>query len=120
MISSFSSLVEFMAAIYITMCVDNELCNKFWTKKLILEIEEEINKYSFSKNQPFYKSLQNQIFSKQNRIILFSRKKGAYMLSISLMFLCLFGFETSLDKETLLYRQSLTVVLVLSILIFIW
>ena len=120
MISNFSSLVEFMAAVYITMCVDNELCNKFWTKKLTLEIEEEINKYSFAKNQPFYRSLQSEIFNKQSRIILFSRKKGAYMLSLSLMFLCLFGFESGLDNKTLLYRQSLTVVLILSILIFLF
>lgn len=119
MISNFSSLVEFMAAVYITMCVDNELCNKFWTKKLTLEIEEEINKYSFAKNQPFYRSLQNKIFSKQSRIILFSRKKGAYMLSLSLMSLCLFGFESDMYNKTLLYRQSLTVVLILSMLIFL-
>ena len=48
MISNFSSFVEFFAAIYVTMAVNNDFCSNFWTPKYYQEMESLLKTYDFS------------------------------------------------------------------------
>lgn len=45
MISDFSSFVEFFAAIYVTMAVNNDFCSNFWTPKYYEEMKSLLNVY---------------------------------------------------------------------------
>lgn len=46
MISDFSSFVEFFAAIYVTMAVNNDFCSNFWTPKYYEEMKSLLNVYN--------------------------------------------------------------------------
>lgn len=48
MISNFSSFVEFFAAIYVTMAVNNDFCSNFWTPKYYKEMDSLLKEYNFS------------------------------------------------------------------------
>lgn len=46
MISNFSSFVEFFAAIYVTMAVNNDFCSNFWTPRYYKEMEQLLKTYN--------------------------------------------------------------------------
>ena len=48
MISNFSSFVEFFAAIYVTMAVNNDFCSNFWTPRYYQDMELLLKTYLFS------------------------------------------------------------------------
>lgn len=47
MISNFSSFVEFFAAIYVTMAVNNDFCSNFWTPKYYKEMDSLLKNMIF-------------------------------------------------------------------------
>ena len=61
MISNFSSFVEFFAAIYVTMAVNNDFCSNFWTPKYYKEMEGLLNTYDFAGSSNIHKKLRDEI-----------------------------------------------------------
>lgn len=93
MISNYSSLIEFLAAVYVTMGLDNTICSKFWTPNYYVEIAEEFKKYQFPNSELFFEKFRKKIEAIYRDISLQSRKKGCYMLAICVLLLIACGFE---------------------------
>ena len=64
MISNFSSFVEFFAAIYVTMAVNNDFRSNFWTPQYYKEMELLLNTYDFSGSSSIHDKLMEEIKSK--------------------------------------------------------
>ena len=64
MISDFSSFVEFFAAIYVTMAVNNDFCSNFWTPKYYEEMKSLLNVYKFNGSSSIHDKLLAQIKEK--------------------------------------------------------
>lgn len=68
MISDFSSFVEFFAAIYVTMAVNNDFCSNFWTPKYYEEMKSLLNVYNFNGSSSIHDKLLRVIYRQFERL----------------------------------------------------
>lgn len=119
MISEFSSLLEFYAAIYVSMCLDNEVCKRFWSPDYYRNIEANLKMYPFSNQTTFFDNFISDIITVREELELCSRRKGAYLLSVCVLFLMYIGFEddwSGLDNINEAICITLILTLVVSLL----
>lgn len=93
MISDFSSFVEFFAAIYVTMAVNNDFCSNFWTPKYYEEMKSLLNVYNFNGSSSIHDKLLDQIKGKYNIVQNHAHHRGFTMLVLCVFYLIFMGFE---------------------------
>lgn len=99
MIANFSSLIEFIAAVYVTMCLNNDIFKRFWTPDHYSKIKAVIGSYNFQSSSNQFEKLLSDIRSLSKRIDSISRKKGAFMLGVCVLLLIFIGFEEENSQE---------------------
>lgn len=99
MINQFSSLIEFLAAVYVTMCLDNSFCQSFWTPNYYTDIDDTLRLHHIEENDDFYRFFSQKVKSIYTNITLASRKRGFYMLWICVFLLVLCGFDLDEDYQ---------------------
>lgn len=114
MISQFSSLIEFIVAVYVTMSLDYTICNQFWTPDYLKDIKRALEGVS-SINKDFCESIISTIADISERIKNNSRKKGGFMLGFCIMLLIYIGFENEHVSKVCGRSLSLICILVLVI-----
>lgn len=117
--SSFSSLIELFAALYLTICLDDLLLRRFWTIDYAQKVE---SKFSSIKIPPLAKKQvtdeANKLSSEEEKR---SRKRGAIMFGMSIILLIIIGFEdTFLKYGTPILSTSFSIIAVYFLIHYIW
>ncbi len=99
MIANFSSFIEFLAAIYVTMCLDNQICRNFWTPDYFDSMRTILKGYNFEGSSNLFQKLQDGINDIYGRISNLSQKKGGFMLGFCVWLLILIGLEGNIKDE---------------------
>lgn len=99
MIANFSSFIEFLAAIYVTMCLDNQICRNFWTPDYFNSMRTILEGYDFEGSSNLFQKLQDGINNIYVRISNLSQKKGGFMLGFCVWLLILIGLEEQIKNE---------------------
>lgn len=98
MISSFSSFVEFFAAIYVTMAVNNDFCSNFWTPKYYTEMETLLKKYDFSGRRFLQDHLMDEIKHRYEIVQNRAHYRGFIVLILCIFYLVFMGFENDVNS----------------------
>lgn len=93
MISTFSSFVEFFAAVYVTMAVNNDFCSNFWTPKYYREMNEMLKIYKFPGSSSIHNKLFKQIMDKYEVVQNHAHYRGTVLLVLCVIYLIFMGFE---------------------------
>ena len=93
MISNFSSFVEFFAAIYVTMAVNNDFCSNFWTPKYYKDMELLLKTYNFSGSSSIHDKLMDEIKTKYEVVQSHAHFRGFILLSLCVCYLIFMGYE---------------------------
>lgn len=93
MISNFSSFVEFFAAIYVTMAVNNDFCSNFWTPKYYKEMDSLLKEYDFSGSSFIQDHLMDEIKHKYEIVQNRAHYRGFIVLILCIYYLIFMGFE---------------------------
>lgn len=103
MISSFSSFVEFFAAIYVTMAVNNDFCSNFWTPKYYKEMEQLLDTYDFSGSSSIRNKLMEEIKAKYEIVQSHAHFRGFILLTLCVGYLIFMGYEN--EENSLLVEH---------------
>lgn len=103
MISNFSSFVEFFAAIYVTMAVNNDFCSNFWTPKYYKEMDSLLKEYNFSGSSFIQDRLMDEIKHKYEIVQNLAHYRGFINLILCIYYLIFMGFEN--DSNSTLIPQ---------------
>ena len=101
MIANLSSYIEFMAAVYVTMSIDNLILRRFWTRDYESMLGALFVKWRvpyISKSTP---SENEDIEDLQKSEENLSRRRGLLMLTTCIFLLIFIGFEPVLDTSDL-------------------
>lgn len=98
MISNFSSFVEFFAAIYVTMAVNNDFCSNFWTPKYYKEMDMLLKKYDFSGSSSIHDSLMDKIKHKYENVQNRAHYRGFIVLMLCVIYLIFMGYEDETNR----------------------
>lgn len=128
MISSFSSFVEFFAAIYVTMAINNDFCSNFWTPQYYKEMESLLDTYDFSGSSSIHDKLMGEIKAKYEMMQNHAHFRGFILLTLCVFLLMFMGYENESDSGSvrhyvpLLYSMVFVgfIVLFSSILLVKW
>ncbi len=98
MISNFSSFVEFFAAIYVTMAVNNDFCSNFWTPKYYKEMDSLLKEYDFSGSSSIHDSLMEKIKHKYENVQSRAHYRGFIVLMLCIFYLIFMGYEDETNR----------------------
>ena len=106
MISQFGSFIEFMAAIYVTMNIDNLIAKRFWTH----DFKSMLGDLFIRWRVPYVSNASSKKYRDINDIQkleeCLSRRRGTFMLSFCVFLLIYIGFEPTTYLMTI--RQVAT------------
>lgn len=108
MISDFSSFVEFFAAIYVTMAVNNDFCSNFWTPKYYEEMKSLLNVYNFNGSSSIHDKLLLQIKEKYDVVQNNAHHRGFILLVLCVFYLIFMGFEN--EKNSLVVAHYVPII----------
>lgn len=98
MISNLSSLIQLFAAIYLTMCFENTFLSRFWAPVTPQRINKAFEQLRLPKDvKPIVKNRTRflpESFEKR------MRKRGTFMLIVSVFLLIVIGFEKGIATRT--------------------
>lgn len=102
MIGDLSTFIQYLAALYFTICIDGAFFRRFWSPDYYRLVTEIISLYKFQQSQTLKDKLNSTIKEQANKIEDHSVKRGVFMLLFCLFFLVYISFElsyiTELDK----------------------
>lgn len=101
MIASFSSLIEFFSAVYVTMTINSDFCENFWTPQYYKEMDSLLKTYKFSTSSVSNSELVNSVKSTYEKIQGYAKRKGAVMLLFCILTLVYIGFENDTNSYEL-------------------
>lgn len=103
MISNFSSFVEFFAAIYVTMAVNNDFCSNFWTPKYYKEMDLLLKEYDFSGSSSIHDSLMEKVKNKYENVQNRAHYRGFIVLMLCIFYLIFMGYEDETNSMSVEY-----------------
>lgn len=122
MIAHYSSFLEFLAALYSTIFLDNIITQRVWTPQYIDGLRKAIDGVDFAGNDSFGSTIIEMNTAKGNELQLRSTKKSIFMILIISFLLIFCGYEQDFEnKISLLHNAllySLTIGIGLTLLIF--
>lgn len=105
MITYLSSYIQFLAAIYVTICIDSLICRRFWSPDYYNLVTRKLAVFDNSISTPKRKRLEQQIHEKEHMLDSRSRKRGAIMFTFCLLLLWYIGFEKPYTQSTFIARN---------------
>ena len=118
MLAEFSSYIEFLAAVYVTMTINNDFCSKFWTPDNTEGFKKALTNYQFDGSSSVFDGMVKDFNTRYVFVESLSHKKGAVMLILCIIALVILGFEESLDNKALAISFYLVAVLSFILLVF--
>lgn len=93
MISALSSLIEFFAAVYVTMSIKSDFCERFWTPQYYKDLDSLLGKYNFYTSSTSKAELIKSVKHTYDKIQGYASRKGTMMLFFCIIALIYIGFE---------------------------
>ncbi len=100
MIGDLSVLIQFLAAIYVTISLDNMIGRRFWSPDYYNLVDNQLSLVNKEFSSKKLKLLQAKIEEKEKSLESKSRKRGTYMLFVCVTFLVYIGFEIPARSES--------------------
>lgn len=117
MIANLSAYIQFLAAIYVTICIDSLICRRFWSPDYYNLVTTKLSLFANTISTPKRKKLEEKIREKEHVLDSRSRKRGAIMLTYCLLLLWYIGFErTSTGDMLIIGNIPLAVLCVLTVI----
>lgn len=98
MISMFSSFIEFFAAVYVTMAINNDFCENFWTPRYYEELKNILEKYDFQGSTALFERINGDIKDRYEMVQGKAHYRGCLMLFLCVSFLIFIGLEQKSDS----------------------
>lgn len=105
MIANLSAYIQFLAAIYVTICIDSLICRRFWSPDYYNLVTAKLSLFANTISTPKRNKLEEQIREKEHILDSRSRKRGAIMLTYCLLLLWYIGFEKTCTGDMLIIRN---------------
>ena len=93
MIGDLNSFIQYLAALYFTICIDGAFFRRFWSPDYYNLVKDIIGQYKFQQSQTLKDKLNDAIKKHANKIEDRSVKRGVFMLLFCLFFLVYNVFE---------------------------
>lgn len=93
MISSLSTYIQFLAAIYVTICLDNVIGKRFWSPNYYDLVTNELSIFKRFISSPKQELLEKEIKRKAKQLDDRSRKRGTLMLFYCALLMFYSSFE---------------------------
>ena len=93
------TITQLFAAIYITLAVDIQFFQRFWSQTYYRTVTEIIDKYNFNKSTKLQQKLLSDIRKQAISWETSSRKRGILMFCYCLIVLIYATFETPTDSD---------------------
>ena len=116
MIADFSSFIELVAAIYLTISLDDLLLRRFWTPDYAKKLEREFDGIvipQIAKRPTLQRA--KELSSKEDAR---SRKRGALMFSLTVILLVAIGFEPTLGIKECFQAIAYCTVLIMVVILY--
>jgi hypothetical protein len=97
--SDLNTLIQFFAAIYVTISLDNVLLRRFWSPNLYGIAKKALGKFDFALSTPLRESLICDIKQSANRVDRQSRQRGCFVLINCIYLLIYIAFENRLTDR---------------------
>lgn len=110
MIFHYSTIIQFAAAIYVTLSFDNILFKSLWSLDYASLINERISSLSVPASTKIEEKLKNCITTNAENIERLSRLRGCYCLAYAVVALFYTGFEQDLDASVSLQQHTARIV----------
>ena len=110
MIFHYSTIIQFAAAIYVTLSFDNILFKSLWSLDYASLINERISSLSVPASTKIEEKLKNCITTNAENIERLSRLRGCYCLAYAVVVLFYTGFEQDLDASVSLQQHTARIV----------
>lgn len=106
MISNYSSLIEFVSAIYLTMAVEYRFFMDIWSPQNDTSIDLLLKeKESVTENDSYICIIRDSANDMHSRIASLTNRKGGFMLSVCVLLLVFMGYETTYQSETIMLQR---------------
>lgn len=96
MLANYNSYIQFIAAIYLTLSIDNTLFRSIWSMTYVENLFNAFSNVKLDLPSKFEENFRNIIKTKAQSIEKQSRIRGSFMLSICVALLIFSGIEISL------------------------
>lgn len=93
MISALSTYIQFLSAIYVTICLDNMIGRRFWSPNYYELVTGELSIFKRSISTPKQTQLEKKIKEKAEQLDDRSRKRGSLMLFYCVLLMFYNSFE---------------------------
>lgn len=121
MISELNTFIQYLAALYFTICIDGAFFRRFWSPDYYRLVTENIGQYKFQQSQTLKDKLNKAIKEHAEKIEDHSIKRGVFMLLYCLFYLIFIVFEikysTDLDKAKEWFALFVSLVYVAAIML---
>lgn len=94
-----NTITQLFAAIYVTLAVDIQFFQRFWSQTYYRTVTKIVAKYNFSKSTKLQKELLSDIKQQATTWETSSRKRGILMFCFCLVVIIYASFETPTDSE---------------------
>jgi hypothetical protein len=104
--SDLNTIIQFFAAIYVTISLDNVLLRRFWSPDLYGIAKKALSKFDFALSTPLRESLIEDIKKSASRVDCQSRQRGCFVLINCIYLLIYIAFETHLtvNYDEVIYK----------------
>ena len=99
MIGDLNTFIQYMAALYFTICIDGAFFRRFWSPDYYKLVTDIVSKYKFQQSQTLKDKLNNAIKDHADKIEDHSVKRGVFMLLFCLFFLVYNAFEVNYSAD---------------------
>lgn len=120
MLAELNTIVQFLAALYVTITIDNIVIRRFWTPDLYMIIKKTLSKFDFALSSPAQESLLMSIQGSAAIVEKQSRLRGAYFLMLCISMLVFNCFESNItDTASPVFYFSILITLIVACLFYI-
>ena len=99
MIGDLNTFIQYLAALYFTICIDGAFFRRFWSPDYYKLVTNIIGQYKFQQSQTLKDKLNHAIKEHAKKIEDHAVKRGVLMLLFCLFFLIFNAFETEYPTE---------------------
>lgn len=121
MLNELNTIVQFLAALYVTITIDNIVIRRFWTPDLYMIVKKTLTKFDFALSSPAQEGLLASIQASAAIVEKQSRLRGAYFLLLCISILVFNCFESNIsDTASPVFYFSILVTLIVACLFYIY
>lgn len=121
MLNELNTIVQFLAALYVTITIDNLVIRRFWTPDLYKIVKSTLSKFDFALSSPAQDGLLASIQGSAAIVEKQSRLRGAYFLMLCISMLVFNCFESNIFTADIpVYYFSILITLILASILYIF